>query len=156
MERANNRVRLAVALSAAIILAAIVGVVVALGGSGAEHTYSSAPERCLSSWNGSDNAQRLGQHQFIAHQYENVQVLALAPDYSEEVDADEPGSVCAVVFASASLDTELSAAAAVRVAGIWEGLNRYQPPEKLASLQSEAQRSYNGTLQEDGTIIPLE
>jgi len=155
-EGSTGRLHLATALAAGVVLTGIVAVVLLLGGSGADHTFEPAPQRCLSSWNGSQGATRLGQHQFTAHQYEDVQVLALSADYSEAVSEDEPDAPCAVVFASSSLDAELSAAAAVRVAGIWESLSRYRAPEDLAAFQSEAQRSYNGTLQEDGTILPLD
>ena len=154
-EDSTGRLRLATALAAGVVLVGIVVTVLLLSGSGAEHTYETAPQRCLNSWNGSQGATRLGQHQFIAHQYEDVQVLTLSADYAETVSEDEPDAVCAVVFASASLDAELSAAAAVRVDGIWESLSRYRQPEDLATLQSEAQRGYNGALQEDGTIVPL-
>jgi hypothetical protein len=147
---------MAVALAAAVVLAAIVGVVVALGGSGGEHRFTEPPQRCLKAWNDDPAAVRLGRHQYTAHLYANVEVLTLSSDYAEPVSAEEPGAACAVIFAAEGLDPEVSAAASVHVAGIWESLSLYREPEELASLQSEAQGAYNAHLGADGIISSLE
>lgn len=155
-EGSSARLRLAAAIAATVVLAALVGLVVLLGGGSAEHSFEAAPPECVDAWNEDPQARRLGQHQYATHLYENVQVLTLSADFAEPVPAGEPGARCAAIFAALSLDAEVSAAASVNVRGRWAPLSGYQPHERLAAMQAEAQRGYNTELLEDGTLEPLE
>jgi hypothetical protein len=71
------------------------------------------------------------------------------------VPENEPTAVCAVLFASPTLDAEASAAALVQVERSWQPLSRLQQSSRLAEYQAQAQEDYNAELQSDGTIEPL-
>jgi hypothetical protein len=87
------------------------------------------------------------------HGYNRVQVLTVSADGG--APADGPDAICAVVFASGTLDPEASAAAFVQTSGAWTPLSTLQPNERLASYQSEALSGYNAEVGEDGRIESL-
>jgi hypothetical protein len=151
----GGRARLVFAAGLAGLLA--VTAIVLLSQSGdSKHTFSAAPERCLDGWNDDPSAPaNLGVHQYDAHGYNYVQVLTLSSDGSAPVPESEPAAVCAVLFASPTLDAEAAAAALVQLQGGWQPLTRLQGTSRLADYQSQAQEDYNARLQSDGTIDPL-
>jgi hypothetical protein len=152
----STRLRLATALAAAVVLAAVAGVILLLGGEGQKHSFEPAPDTCVTAWNEDPAAVSLGRHQFSGHGYGKVQVLGLAP---ESIDVPKPvptGDSCAVVFASDSLDVELGAAASVRLRGNWQPLNVFVAADRLAALQAQAEADYNAELDGDGIIDPLD
>ena len=154
-QRSADRSRLifAGALAGLLVVAAIV--LLSQSG-GTEHTFSAAPERCLDSWNDDPSAPtKLGVHQYDAHGYNHVEVLTLSSDGSAAVPESESTAVCAVLFASPSLDAEAAAAALVKLQGGWQPLSRLQQTSRLAEYQAQAQEDYNAQLQSDGTIDPL-
>ena len=156
MAESSKRLRLLTAAVAALALSGLVAVVLVLsGGSGVEHSFDPAPERCLAAWNDDQRAIGLGRHQFGTHGYSEVQVLTLGPGLSEPAPPEQPGASCAVIFAADTLDLEIDAAASVRMRNGWEPLSGHQPPEELAVLQEEAGRAYNAELDADGSISPL-
>jgi hypothetical protein len=153
-EPGGNRARLVFAgvLAAALVVAAIV----LIAGSGSpEHEFTAAPERCLDGWNDDSAAVTLGTHQYDVHGYNRVQVVTLSSDGSAPASDSEPGSICAVLFASPALDAEIAAAVSVQLPEGWRGLDTLQPADRLADYQAQAQREYNAELQQDGTIEPL-
>jgi hypothetical protein len=120
---------------------------------GARHEFSPAPPACLDGWNGDQAAVTLGQHQYDAHGYNRVQVLTVSPDGA--APASDPAAICAVVFASGTLDAEPSAAAFVQRPSGWTPLSTVQPSERLADYQREAQSGYNAEVGPEGRIEPL-
>ena len=151
----SNRSRLifAGALAGLLVIAAIV----LLASSKEEkHTFEAAPQRCLDGWNDDPSAPtNLGVHQYDAHGYNYVEVLTLSSDGSAPAPESEPSAVCAVLFASPTLDAEAAAAALVQIKGGWQPLAGLQQTARLAEYQSQAQEDYNARLQSDGTIEPL-
>ena len=155
MEESADRSRLifAGALAGLLVVAAIV--LLSQSG-GTEHTFTAAPQRCLDSWNDDPSAPtKLGIHQYDVHGYNYIEVLTLSSDGSAPVSESEPTAVCAVLFASPTLDAEASAAALVELQGGWQPLSRLQRTSRLAEYQAQAQADYNAKLQDDGTIEPL-
>jgi hypothetical protein len=151
----SNRSRLIFAGGLAGLLA-IAAIVLISSSGGSEHTFTAAPQRCLDGWNDDPSAPaQLGVHQYDAHGYNYVEVLTLSPDGSSPVPESDPAAVCAVLFASPTLDAEASAAALVQVGGGWQPLSRLQQTSRLSEYQSQAQEDYNAELQSDGTIEPL-
>jgi hypothetical protein len=143
-------------LAGFLALALTVGVaIVVLTTEEAEHEFTPAPESCIDGWNRDPEApSTLGVHQYDAHGYNRVQVLTLSRDGSAPVAPGNPGAVCAVLFASNTLDPEAAAAAFVRRSE-WTPLSTLQPTDELAKYQAQAQREYNAELQSDGTIDSL-
>jgi hypothetical protein len=148
-----SRARLVFAsvLAAGLVVAVAVVVISSLGGD--EHEFDPAPAACLDGWNGDQAALTLGRHQYDAHGYNRVQVLTVSADGAGP--ASGPSAICAVVFASNTLDAEPSAAAFVQLSGRWGPLSRMQPTERLAEYQSEALTGYNAEILVDGRIEPL-
>jgi hypothetical protein len=150
---APSRARLVFAsvLAGGLVVAVAVVLLSSVGGS--EHEFSPAPTGCLDGWNGDEAALTLGRHQYDAHGYNRVQVLTVSEDGAGP--ASGRGAICAVVFASGTLDAEPSAAAFVQLPRGWTPLSRLQPTERLASYQSEALSGYNAEIGEDGRISSL-
>lgn len=151
----SNRSRLIFAGGLAVLLVVAAIVLIASPGE-SEHTFTAAPQRCLDGWNDDPSAPaNLGVHQYDAHGYNYVEVLTLSSDGSSPVPESEPTAVCAVLFASPTLDAEAAAAALVQLQGGWQPLSRLQQTSRLAEYQSQAQEDYNAQLQSNGTIEPL-
>src|SRR5687767_10697455 len=112
----EGRARLLFAAGLGGLLAIAVIVLVVLSGGGEDHKFTAAPSRCLDGWNEDETApSKLGIHQYDAHGYNYVQVLTLSSDGSAPVPESEPTAVCAVLFASNTLDPEAVAAALIRL-----------------------------------------
>ena len=156
----GSRARLVFAGGLAAVLAIVIATMLILGaGDEDDREFAAAPERCIDQWNGDPDAISLGQHQADAppsgHGYLHVQVTALSPDGARELPADDPGSMCALIFAAPALSEEPGSAVQVWMNGGWHTLFGVQPEERLAELQVEAQSAYNARLEPDGTITPL-
>jgi hypothetical protein len=138
-------------LAAGLVVAVAAVVISSLDGD--EHEFDPAPTACLDGWNGDEAALTLGRHQYDAHGYNRVQVLTVSADGARPTSG--PSTVCAVVFASNTLDAEPSAAAFVQLSSRWSPLSRLQPTERLAAYQSEALTGYNAEILVDGRIEAL-
>lgn len=138
-----------------LLVVGLLGILL-LGGDAEPREFSAAPQRCVDQWNGDRYASStLGRHQFTIHGYARVQILTLSADGRTQLAPNQHEATCAIVFASASLDTETSAAAVIVRKFGWGALADLQPVDRLAQLQSDAQTGYNATLQEDGKVQPL-
>jgi hypothetical protein len=153
----DARARLLFAGGTLAVLAIVVAAVLVLSsGGGDDHEFTAAPQDCVDAWNEDVSAQSLGRHQFDFHHYSEVQVLTLDGKTKDEAPEGSPGALCAVAFASSSLDAELAAAALIRRSGTWYALSDLETdPNRLAELQSNAKSAYNAELTEDGKIEPL-
>jgi hypothetical protein len=152
--------RLVFAGGLAAILAIVVAATLILGtGDEGGREFAAAPNRCIDQWNSDPDAVSLGQHQFDApptgHGYLDVQVTTLSADGAREVAADDPGSICALVFAAPALDPEVGSAVQVWMNRGWHTLFGVQSEDRIAAMQIEAQSAYNAQLGPDGTITAL-
>ena len=137
------------------LLAVFVGVLV-LGGGDEERQFEPASADCISAWNDDPRAVSLGRHQLVGHGYYYVEVTTLSTDGATELSVGDPGGTCAMVFAASTFAREKASVAMLQKgAAGWIPMNRFQPPERLAALQDEAQSTYNGHLEDDGTISGL-
>jgi hypothetical protein len=156
----GSRARLVFAGALALVLAAaIAGVLIFVGGEARE--FAVASEHCVEEWNQDPEAVSLGRHQAdpppSGHGYLRVQVTTLDPDGGDELEATDPGVVCALIFASPMLSSEAASAVLVRVDDVWQPLAGLGPPlDRLATLQQQAESAYNARLEVDGTVTPLE
>lgn len=158
--QASQRARLAIALGASFLLAAIVGIVVATGGSGDEQ--AAAPTgACFEAWNASGAPIQDGQHAYTAHGYRQTLVTRLDGD-SEIIDSpddeappDDPEARCAVIFATPQPDFEPDFGVRVLVNNRWTGLVIADkvPLEDIADLQAQAVSDSNALLAANGTLV---
>ena len=158
-EGASPRARLAVALGATFLLAAIVGIVLATR---ASDEGSAAPTgTCFVAWNEDPIAPRQdGIHAYTAHGYRETLVTRIDPegelvdDPGDELDPDDPDARCAVIFASPQADEEPDFGVRVFDAGRWTGLTLADGTqlEDIARLQAEAVAQANALLASNGTL----
>ncbi len=151
----QNRARL---VFAAILIAglAVAGILIPLLASGDDDdSVVPADPECIESWNADKLQLQFGIHQFVAHNYSEIQVLRLADD-GGPVDEGETGN-CAVLFAALRLDPEPGAAAQIEIDGKWGPVSalRGVTPKRLGQLQSEAVTGSNATLDEQGLLTAL-
>jgi len=157
---ASQRARLAIALGAAFLLAAIVGVVVATGGS-SDETASLPSGTCFEAWNEDPVAPTQdGTHAYTAHGYRQTLVTRLDRDSQiidspDEDDApDDPSARCAVIFASPQPDFEPDFGVRVFDQGRWTGLAVAEKAtlEQITDLQAEAVAESNSLLAASGKL----
>ena len=155
-----QRTRLAIALGAALLLAALVGVVVITGGSDDEQ--SAAPTgTCFEAWNEDPLAAfQDGQHAYATHGYRQTLVTRLDRDAEviespdDDAPADDPEARCAVIFAAPQVDDEPDFGVRVFDQGRWTGLTLTDkvPLEHIADLQADAISDSNAELLADGKL----
>lgn len=156
----SQRARLAVALGAAFLLAAIVGVVVATGGSGDEQ--AAAPTgTCFEAWNTSGAPIQDGQHAYTAHGYRQTLVTRLDSESEiigsadDEAAPNDPEARCVVIFATPQPDFEPDFGVRVLVNNRWTGLVVAEkvPLDDIAALQAQAVPESNALLAANGTLV---
>lgn len=156
---ASQRARLAIVGGAAVLLAAIVGIVVATGGS--DEAPSAPTGVCFETWNDDPIAPiQDGQHAFSAHGYRQTLVTRLdregeiVEDADEEAPADDPDARCAVIFASPQPDFEPDFGVRVYDEGRWTGLaiTDKAPLDEIAALQAEAVSESNSVVAASGQL----
>lgn len=153
----SQRSRIAIAIAAAVLLAAIVAIVAATGGSGEdERAVVPAPERCVEAWNADEAAATYGRHNFSFHKYEGALVTFLTED-AEEV-GDGEGGLCAVIFPSQELDSEPVAAGQVLRVRDWAPISTLPGVElsRVAELQVDAAEAPNQALERTGLLTDLD
>jgi len=150
---ARARGRIAIAVGAAVLLAAIVGIV-ALAGGGDEQAAGAPPE-CVRAWNSDPEAVAFGRHNYTSHGYQGALVTYLSDD-AEEVDSAELG-LCAVIFPAQALDPEPVAAGEVLRAGTWTPISELQGVElaRVGELQAMAAGAPNTRLADTGELTEL-
>jgi hypothetical protein len=152
----GQRARLILAGCLAAILLIAVVVVLVLSGGGDEREFEPASADCVAAWNDDPRAVSLGRHQLVGHGYFYVEVTTLSRDGATELDSGDSAGACAMIFAASTFARERSSVAMLnRPPDGWVPLNRFQPPDRLAELQDEAQSTYNAHLEDDGTISSL-
>ncbi len=157
---ASQRARLAIALGATILLAAIIGIVVATRG-GEEEPSELLSSTCFEAWNEDLVAPRQdGIHAYSAHGYRQTLVTRLDAEAQtlglgdDATPADKPGARCAVIFASPQPDFEPDFGVRVYEKGRWSGLGLTDesPLKVIARLQAEAVADSNAVLVTNGTL----
>jgi len=154
-----QRTRLAVALGASVLLAAILGIVIATGGSDAAPATPTGT--CFEAWNDDAIAPvQDGQHAYAEHGYRQALVTRVdsegkivdSPD--DHAAADDPEARCAVIFASPRVDMEPDFGVRVFDEGRWTGLALTDKlkPEEIASLQADAVAPANALLTTGGRL----
>jgi hypothetical protein len=159
MERAPESVRprIALAVTAALVLG---GIVVAVGlapDDGRDATVSEPDPFCVRSWNSDPAAIAYGRHNFNSHRYEGALVTFL--DLAADELASGEGGLCAVVFPSRALDPEPFAAGQVLVGSRWQPISLLEGVRRLrvAELQARAARGgVNVSLAQSGRLAGLE
>lgn len=143
--------RLPIAVAGLLLLAVLVGVVLAASGSSGRHIRA-APALCVSRWNEDPRALASGYHNFHSHRYAQAEVVRLGRSGNPS-----HRGVCAVVFPSANLDPERFAAVKVYLRGQWKALSATGGVSevRLAELQVEAVTGANAALRADGSLHPL-
>ena len=124
---ASQRARLAIVGGATVLLAAIVGIVVATGGS--DEPPGAPTGVCFEAWNEDPIAPlQDGTHAYSAHGYRQTLVTRLdregeiVDDADDDAPADDPDARCAVIFASPQPDFEPDFGVRVYDEGRWTGL----------------------------------
>jgi len=155
----SQRPRLAIVGGAAVLLAAIVGIVLATGGS--DEAPSVPTGICFETWNNDPIAPvQDGQHAYSAHGYRQTLVSRLdrdgeiVEDPDDEAPADDPEARCAVIFASPQPDFEPDFGVRVYDEGRWTGLAIADkaPLDDIAALQAEAVSESNSVVAASGQI----
>ncbi len=155
----SQRARLAIALGATLLLAAIVGVVLVTRGS--DERAAAPTGTCFVAWNEDPIAPRQdGIHAYAAHGYRETLVARIDPegriveDADDELEPGDPAARCAVIFASPQVDEEPEFGVRVFDEGVWTGLTLAGGTqlEDIAALQAEAVTTANAILAADGTL----
>jgi hypothetical protein len=162
---ASQRARLTIALGATFLLAAIVGIVVATGGS--DEPPAAPTGTCFVAWNEDPVAPRQdGIHAYTAHGYRQTLVARidrdgnLVEDADDDLPPDDPDARCAVIFASPQVDQEPDFGVRVFEKNVrgdesgWTGLSLADGTqlEDIASLQAEAVSISNAVLSANGLL----
>jgi hypothetical protein len=147
----DARGRLLIALGAAVILAATVIAVVALGDGEEAASGSVASPECIKDWNGDPAATSYGRHNFNFHDYTGALVTFL-DEAAREVEEAE--GMCAVVFPSRVLDTEPFAAGQVIKGRRWVPITSLRGVElsRIGELQADAAQAPNTILDTTGKL----
>jgi len=151
-EASEARGRLAIAGVAALILAATVVAVVALGGGDSDRaTATAASPECIRAWNGDLAATSYGRHNFNFHDYTGALVTFLDQRGNEVAEDD---GICAVVFPSKVLDPEPFAAGQVLRDGRWVPISSLGGVEleRIGELQADAAQAPNTILDTTGKL----
>lgn len=148
--RAASDARVAIAAFALIALITLVAVVLVAAKSAGGEAHP-APARCVDLWNSSTQALIDGYHNYHSHSYSQAEVLHLTRSGEPTRHGD-----CAVIFPSATLDPENSAAVKVYRTGRWMPLSKFNEVSsvRLSELQVEAIDGANVALRPDGTLEP--
>ena len=155
----SQRARLAIVLGATFVLAAIVGIVVATGGS--DEPPAAPTGTCFVAWNDDPVAPRQdGIHAYTAHGYRQTLVARIdrdgniVEDADDELEPDDPDARCAVIFASPQVDQEPAFGVRVLDDGRWAGLDLAGGTqlEDIESLQAEAVTTSNAVLSANGLL----
>lgn len=155
----TQRTRLAVVLGATFLLAAIVGVVLATGGS--DDDPATPTGTCFVAWNEDPVAPRQdGIHAYTTHGYRQTLVTRLDADgrivdgADDALEPDDPDARCAVIFASPQVDEEPDFGVRVFDEGRWTGLVLAGGTklEDIAALQEEAVAISNAILTSNGLL----
>lgn len=143
--------RLTIAAVAALLLAAVIGIV-ALSAGGASPTQAPPPAGCLERWNSDPRALVYGRHNYAEHLYVSAQVRLLSTKGQQE--RRKRGGRCAVIFGAPGLDPEPFAAGKRYSDHRWAPLSKLPgiPDVRLAELQVEALSAANVGLRPDGTL----
>ncbi len=148
------RTRLSYLGTAAVILAALVGVI-ALARSGSQPPDASpAPRECLRSWNSDPGTLTAGRHLAVAHNYTEAQVGYMVPG-GDTITDEREGRECVVVFARTTLDPEVEAAGQIELNGDWTPLSAVAGADQLSTLQRAAFAGANAKPTEEGKLAPL-
>ncbi len=156
-----GRERVIFAAVAALVLAAIVGVVVVTGSSGTDGSQAESSNACIRAWNSDPIAPTQdGIHAYRFHGYRQTLVTRINADDQlietpdDSLDPNDPDARCVVIFASPQPDSELEFGVRVFEKKLWVGLAVADrvPVEAIAALQAQAVPTANSTLQENGTI----
>jgi len=139
---------------ATLLVASLIVILVASGGSDETALASPAPSECLNNWNDDDAALVQGRHNRTFHQYESAQVGYLQSAGPEPRISNDSTGTCAVVFGRADLDPEAEAAGFSEVSGAWVPLSEGYATNVLSVLQAEAIAGANVTLSSDGELAP--
>lgn len=161
----SQRARLAIVLGATFLLAAIVGAVVATGGS--DDATAAPTGTCFVAWNDDPIAPRRdGIHAYTGHGYRQTLVTRLDRDGNiiesadDDLEPDDPEARCAVIFASPQVDEEPSFGVRVYTRNFlgkepgWAGLSLAGGTqlEDIAGLQAEAVAISNALLTSNGLL----
>ena len=160
----SQRARLAIVLGATFLLTAIVGVVLATGGS--DDGLATPTGTCFVAWNDDPVAPRQdGIHAYTAHGYRQTLVTRLdrqgeIVEGDEEQAPDDPNARCAVIFASPQVDEEPDFGVRVYSDNVrgeesgWTGLSLEGGTklEDIAALQAEAVATSNALLASNGLL----
>jgi hypothetical protein len=156
---ASQRARLAIVLGATFVLAAIVGIVVATGGS--DESPATPTGTCFVAWNNDPLAPRQdGIHAYTAHGYRQTLVARIdrdgniVEDADDGLEPDDTDAPCAVIFASPQVDQEPNFGVRVLDDGRWTGLDLAGGTqlEDIARLQAEAVAESNAVLSANGLL----
>jgi hypothetical protein len=141
--------RTAIAVGAALVLALVVGGVVALGDGSGE--APSAPVECVEAWNADQEAIAYGIHNFGGHGY--TEALVTRMTVAAEPAEGERG-LCVVTFPALTLDREPVAAGQILRDDRWTPISQLDGVEltRLAELQAEAAAGSNATLSREGVL----
>jgi hypothetical protein len=153
-----QRARLAVALGATFLLAAIVGVVLATGGS--DDAPAAPTGTCFVLWNEDPIAPSSdGTHAYTAHGYR--QTLVTRVDRNAQIVEDGEGrkpdsrdARCAVIFATPQPDFEPDFGVRVFYEGRWIGFTLIEGTtlDDIERLQADAVSASNAVLGSDGQL----
>jgi hypothetical protein len=149
----NPRARIAIAAGAGVLLVAIVVIVaVASGGDSGREAVAADPQ-CVKAWNDDASARAYGRHNFSFHLYKGALVTFLDED-GNEVGANTPGALCAVIFPSKVLDAEPFAAGQILDGKRWSPISSLEGVQatRVAELQVLAAGSPNTILDVQGVL----
>ena len=152
--------RLPLAIGAAVLFAAIVGIVVVTRDS--DEVAATPTGTCFTTWNQDEVAlSQDGQHAYESHGYRETLVTRLdaegeiiqEPD--DDLEPDDPDARCAVIFASPQVDEEPDFGVRVFARGRWTGLVLADGVEleAVTELQAQAVSLANAVLRADGTLV---
>ncbi len=152
---ASPRGRLAVALAATLILAALIAAVLVRAEGSQESRAPAASSDCIDAWNADAAATAYGRHNAVFHKYEDVQVTRL--ELADGELAESGRGECAVIFGAVELDSEPVAAGQLFRGGTWTPLSLLAGVElaRVAELQSFAVESANASIDEQGRLAKL-
>ena len=145
---AAGRNRTVLALGAGLVLTALVGGAIALGGGSGEP--APVPAACVEAWNSDREAVAYGTHNFGSHGYTEARVGRL--DAGAEPAGDD--GLCSVTFPALTLDPEPAAAGQVLRDGRWTPISQLPGVEltRVAELQAAAAGASNAVLAPDGRL----